>query len=304
MNYAIIGTGAIGGFYGGKLAQAGREVHFLFHSEYEAAVAQGLRVDSVDGDFSIRPVRAYRDTHDMPACDVILVALKTTVNDRLPELLAPILRPGSLVVLIQNGLGIEADLADRLPAHVGVAGGMGFICSNRIGPAHIHHLDYGRLTVGLYRGDETKCRTFLDELADAGVETVWAPDLAEARWRKLVWNIPYNGLSVVLDTTTEALMAHPSSRALVRSLMIEVQHGAAACGITIPDTFIDEMLAMTDRMRPYKPSMRLDYDHRRPMEIEAIYSRPVREARTRGVELPRIETLERQLRFIEKKYLP
>ena len=304
MNYAIIGTGAIGGYYGGKLAHAGQEVHFLFHSECEAAVTQGLRVDSKDGDFTIRPIHAYRDTHDMPPCDVILVAVKTTVNDQLPDLLAPLLKPDSLVVLIQNGLGIEADLASRLPENVGVAGGMGFICTSRVGAAHIHHLDYGRLTVGLYRGDERKCRAFLDDLSAAGVETLWAPNLAEARWRKLVWNIPYNGLSVVLDTTTEALMALPASRALVHSLMQEVQRGAQACGVVIPDSFVDEMLAMTDRMRPYKPSMRLDYDHRRRMEIESIYSRPLEEARRRGVELPRIETLERQLRFIEKKYLP
>ena len=303
MNYAIIGTGAIGGYYGGCLARVGQEVHFLFHSEYEAARKQGLRIDSTAGNFCIQPVRAYQDTADMPACDIVLVAIKTTSNHLLPALLKPILKPTSLVVLIQNGLGMEADLAASLPESVSIAGGMAFICSNRIAPAHIRHLDYGKLTLGLYRGEKRLVDALARDLQLAGVETAWIPDLNEARWRKLAWNIPYNGLSVILNTSTEALMNCTATRTLVEEVMNEVLRGALACGAGIPAAFVDEMMDMTDRMRPYKPSMRLDYDNRRPMEIDTIYTRPLTEARLHGAELPHIATLEQQLRFIQQNYL-
>ena len=304
MNYAIIGTGAIGGFYGGMLAKSGKEVHFLFHSDYEQALGNGLQVDSVSGDFCIRPVKAYKSTADMPPCDLILVCLKTINNRLLADMLRPILKPDSTVVLVQNGLDIERQAAEVLPANVGVAGGMAFICSNKIGPAHIRHLDYGRLTVGAYRGGSQALEQLCSDLHAAGVEALLAPDLHEARWKKLVWNIPYNGMTVILDSTTEQLMRQADSRALIYDIMLEVLRGAEADGVHIPTAFADEMMRSTDQMRPYKPSMRLDFDHHRPMEIEAIYSNPLAAARSHGVDLPKIAVMEQQLKYIQQTYLP
>ena len=115
LKYAVIGTGAIGGFYGGKLAKAGNEVHFLLRSDYEQVKKNGLQIHSVDGDFLLNPVHAYHSTNAMPVCDVILVGLKTTANHQLASLLKPILHENSLVILIQNGLGVEEKLAEELP---------------------------------------------------------------------------------------------------------------------------------------------------------------------------------------------
>ena len=115
LRYAIVGTGAIGGYYGGRLANSGSDVHFLFHSDYEHVAANGLKVDSVNGNFVINPINAYKSTADMPECDVVLVGLKSTQNHFLPQLLPPLLKSSTLVVLIQNGLGLEHQLADALP---------------------------------------------------------------------------------------------------------------------------------------------------------------------------------------------
>ena len=106
MKYGIIGTGAIGGYYGGKLARAGQEVHFLFHSDYEFVKRNGLQIDSCDGSFHVQ-ANAYQTTSDMPQCDVVLVCLKSVNNTKLKELLPPLLHENTLVVLIQNGIGIE-----------------------------------------------------------------------------------------------------------------------------------------------------------------------------------------------------
>ena len=106
IKYGVIGSGAIGGFYGSKLAHAGKEVHFLFHSDYHFVCENGLQVDSCDGSFHLDGVNAYQHTIDMPKCDVILVGLKSINNGLLLEMLPPLLHPKSLVILIQNGIGL------------------------------------------------------------------------------------------------------------------------------------------------------------------------------------------------------
>ena len=127
------------------------------------------------------------------------------------------------------------------------------------------------------------------------------PDLVVARWKKLVWNIPYNGLSVVLDAGTDELMADSTTRSLAHQLMVEVQQGAAAQGRDVPDEFVEQMLVDTDAMTPYRTSMKLDYDSGRPLELDAIDRTPLDRAAAGGVSLPRIEMLAAQLEFLDQQ---
>lgn len=300
IKYAVIGTGAIGGYYGGRLAISGCDVSFLFNTEYEYVKANGLRVDSVAGDFIVNPIKAYKDTSEMPKCDVIIVALKSTNNNLLPNLLRPILKPTSVVLMIQNGLGLEAKLSEALP-QTSIVGGMAFICSSRIAPGHICHADYGALNVGIYTHKNNEIMQQMQtDFECAHVEFNIVENLNEARWRKLVWNIPYNGLTVALNTSTDVLMRTDSSRALIIDLMNEVVCGAEACGAHIEHEFIDKMLQMTDVMTPYSPSMKLDYDNHRRMEIEAIYSNPILAAKMSGYYMRKTEMLEQELKFIDR----
>lgn len=304
LKYAVIGTGAIGGYYGGKLAHSGKEVHFLFHSDYEYVKEHGLQVKSVNGDFHLPSVLAYNDTNDMPQCDVIMVGLKSTNNGLLKKLLPPILHKDSLVILIQNGLGLEEDLQKNFP-DLQIAGGLAFICSAKIGKGHISHLDYGKLNIGSYScSDDRLLKQVVEDFDQANIETRLL-DLEQARWMKLVWNIPYNGMTVVLNTTTDKLMNNPSTYNLIYDIMQEVIRGANHVGkdkFSIAESYATEMLEMTEKMTPYAPSMKLDYDHKRPLEIEYIYSRPVMKAKEAGYEMSRISMLEKQLRFIENQY--
>jgi len=123
-------------------------------------------------------------------------------------------------------------------------------------------------------------------------------NLMLARWKKLMWNIPYNGLCALLNVTTDVLMADPEMRALVKDLMKEVQAGSASCAGKIPDEFLQQMIDHTDKMEPYLPSMMLDRRNGRPMELEAIYKNPLEAA---GVPMPRTEMLYRQLRILNVK---
>lgn len=303
LRYAVIGTGAIGGYYGGKLANAGQEVHFLFHSDFEYVKQHGLKVDSVGGNFLLSSVNAYNRTTDMPQCDVVLVGLKSTNNHLLKELLPPLLHEDTLVLLIQNGLGLEEDLQKKFPA-LCIAGGLAFICSNKIGDGHITHLDYGKLNIGSYScPDKNLIETVVSDFQQAGVDSDLV-ELKNARWKKLVWNIPYNGMTVALNTTTDRLMNHPSTEKLIHEMMLEVIDAANRSGLeeNIDKSYADEMLEMTRHMTPYSPSMKLDYEARRPLEIEYIYSRPVAEAMKAGYEMVRVSMLEKQLKYIQSQY--
>lgn len=304
LKYAIIGSGAIGGYYGGKLARAGRDVHFLFYSDFEYIQEHGLSVDSVDGDFVVNPIKAYKATTEMPKCDVVLVCLKTTNNHLLKTLLPPIIHPNTLVVLIQNGLGLEADVAKDFP-HLAIAGAMAFICSNKIGKGHINHLDQGSINIGSYSCKDTLLlEQVKDDFGNSGVNCNIV-DLMSARWKKLIWNIPYNGMTVLLNTTTDQLMKDPNTRSLIRDMMIEVIQAANSIlqdQFLIEETLADTMLKTTDRMAPYSPSMKLDFDHKRPLEIEYIYDRPISEARQHGYNMLRTSILAKQLAFIQGRY--
>lgn len=301
--YAVIGTGAVGGFYGARLQQAGLEVHFLLHSDYAHVREYGLRVESPDRVLTLGRVHAHASVDTMPPCDVVIVALKTTGNRLLPELLSKPLAKNGAVLMLQNGLGTEAEAA-AVVGEQRVLGGLCFICANKLGPGHILHLDYGDVMLGEYRADGApggitpRMEAIAADLRAAQLSVTCCEDLSLARWKKLVWNIPYNALSVILRTTTDHLMQQPDSRALVEALMREVATGAAACGKTIEDAFIRKMLDDTDRMKPYKTSMMLDYEAGRPLEIEAIYARPLAAAQAAGAACPRIETILRQLRFL------
>ncbi|MBN1578504.1 MAG: putative 2-dehydropantoate 2-reductase [Chitinispirillaceae bacterium] len=304
--YAVIGTGAIGGYYGALLARSECEVHFLLHRDYDHVREHGLKVDSVRGNFVLPHVNAHRSPETMPKCDVVLVALKTTQNALLPKVIPSLLKENGAVVIMQNGLGVEEEVGAYAGDHP-VMGGLCFICSNKAGPGHIRHLDYGHVTLAEYSSDKSgagitpRMEETARDFENAGITVHLAENLGIVRWKKLVWNIPYNGLSVVLKTTTDQLISLPSGRSMIIDLMKEVIAGAAACGYSIEEEIIPQMLDATESMIPYHPSMKIDFDEKRPMEIEAIYSNPLRAALNAGATLPRVSMMYDQLRFLDAK---
>ena len=303
--YAIVGTGAIGGYYGAKLQQAGVEVHFLTRSDYEVIRQRGLTVESPEGNFQLGEVQAYRDVAEMPACDVVILALKTTQNQVLGDLLPPLLKPDGVVLVLQNGLGVEDEVAEWVGGDR-VLGGLCFICSNKVGPGQIRHLDYGAIALGDYHPDYTpqgvtdRMRAIGQDFERAKIPLQFHKDLLLARWKKLVWNIPFNGLSVVLDAKTDRLIADTNSRQAVDSLMAEVVAGAKACGREIPGAFVEEMLNTTEKMPPYLTSMKLDFESKRPLEIEAILGTPLRRGTAAGASLPQMALLYHQLTVLDR----
>lgn len=299
MRYGVIGVGAIGGYYGSKLAYSGQEVHFLSHSDYQFVKEHGMQVDSCDGSFHLEHVNVYQNAKDMPKCDVVVVGLKTTNNHLLPDLLPPLLHENTVVVLIQNGIGVEADVQKMFPQTQLIAG-LAFICSAKTEPGRVNHQCYGSINLGNYScKDENLYSAILYDFTNAGIQTGSVP-YEEARWKKAVWNMPFNGMTVALNTQTDLLLKNPATRQLIRDLMMEVIDAARHLGVTgIDESFADKMIETTDAMTPYSPSMKLDYDFHRPMEIDYIYTRPIEMARAAGFRMAKLEMLEAELRFLQ-----
>ena len=305
----IIGSGAIGGFYGLMLARAGFDVHFLLRGEYGVVREQGLSLDSAVHGLVHRRVQAYASAADMPPCDWLLVGAKATSNAELAPLIVRAAAPQARVVLLQNGLGVEEQLRPALPAGLHLLGGLCFICVNREGPGMIRHQALGTVNLGYHSGPaEDGGAALVEEGAGlfraAGIDSQAMANLDQARWQKLVWNVPYNGLSVLLQASTTALMADPDSRVLIQALMAEVVLGARACGQLLPGGYAEHLFRVTEQMPDYWPSMYHDHVQKRPLELQAIYAEPLARAQAAGCNLPRMEALHQALAFIDRRNRP
>lgn len=313
--YAILGAGAIGGFFGGRLHLAGHEVHFVDRSQHEHLRREGFVVESPEETWRTGPLSAAPTLGELPPVDVVLVCLKTTQTADLAAQLAPLLRPGLQVALLQNGLEGEARCAPQLPGAT-VLGAICFIACTKIAPGHLRHFAYQGIGLGEHAGEGRPAgrtpavEARVADLAAAGVDAQAEPDLRLARWRKLVWNVPFNGLSTLLDASTEELLGAADNRALVSDLMDEIVAGAhAECAARtpgapdrrLPADLPARMLALTDRMPPYPTSMKVDFDHGRPLEVEAVLGEPVRAAAAAGCELPRARMLHRAVAFLDRR---
>ncbi|GAB0059526.1 putative 2-dehydropantoate 2-reductase [Pseudomonas syringae] len=304
----IIGTGAIGGFYGLMLARAGYDVHFLLRSEFDTVAREGLQVKSaVHGELSLKPVQAYRSEAEMPPCDWLLVGTKSTGNAALGPIISQAAAPNASVLLLQNGLAVEDQLRNVLPDSLHILGGLCFVCVNRVAPGVVAHEAFGAVSIGYHSGpaaDEASRMAVVEACAalfnTAGIDAPVMANLQQARWQKLVWNVPYNGLSALLQTSTGRLMADPDSQALIRALMDEVVQGAEACGHTLPPGFAQHLFTVTESMPDYRPSMYHDLAERRPLELDAIYARPLAAALAAGFDMPRVRALYQALAFIDR----
>ena len=289
---AIVGTGALGCYYGARLAKAGEDVHFQVRSGRAAVMARGLKVKTPTERIHVKKPQVSATTEEIGPCDLVLVALKATANDQLKKMLPPLLKPGTVVLTLQNGLGVEEPVAEVVGAE-NVLGAICFIGCIRTAPGTVTCSFPGLVLLGEFgrpAGDRTHAIAAL--FARAGVKCEAQNNLEELRWRKLVWNVPFNGLAIAAGgITTDVILADEGLKLLARRLMEEIVEAAAKFGHVIPRSFVDLQFDRTAKMGKYRPSSLIDYEEGREVELEEIWGEPVRRARTQGAPVPRLEML-------------
>ena len=294
---AIVGAGAVGSYYGARLARGGANVRFLMRRDLAHVRAHGLRVTLPDSEFTLRPVPAFGRSEEIGPVDLVVIGLKATANSRLEKLVPPLVHPATAILNLQNGLGVDEQIAQKFGAER-VMGGLCFICLNRTAPGEITCRLPGSIAIGEFQGPPTdRARSVVALFEKGGVKASLAENLDETRWRKLVWNVPFNGLAIAAGgATTDRIIDDPALRAEARGLMEEIIAAAAKFGHVILPEFIDRQFELTAQMGPYQPSSLIDWREGREVEVEAIWGEPLRRARAAGAATPRLAHLYAQLK--------
>jgi 2-dehydropantoate 2-reductase len=299
---AVVGAGAIGCYYGAKLAYFGRDVHFLMRGDLAEIRRFGIRIRGKGENLHLAKVNHHASTKEIGPCDLVLVAVKATSNDDLLKLIPPLLHPATMLLTLQNGFGNEEFLAENFGAER-VLGGLCFVCLNQTSRGLIELYDPGRVAIGEYnRSSQPRTHDVAREFKQCGVVCGVVENLALERWRKLVWNIPFNGLSIAAGgMDTEAILSDDYLRSECLALMDEVIVAADKCGFPLPATAALEQVKRTESMGAYKPSTLVDFHAGRPLEVEAIWGEPLRRAAAAGAFTPRLNELYEKLKTVDSR---
>ncbi len=296
MKIVIVGAGAIGGWYGGLLAQRGHEVHLVTRRDAAFITANGLTLKTRDSSKLVRVASAVTTTLPVGPCDLVIVATKSTANGVLPVLLRPVLGPKTILLTLQNGMGNVESLA-KIHSSSLIVGGLCFVCINRIAPGVIDAQLAGYVRMAAAQGlSHAPVETCVSLFKDAGVECASDESFDAILWRKLCWNIPFNGLSIAAGgVTTDKILESPVLAERALKLMSEVGAAAAACGHPFHPNHIPSQFKVTATMGAYRPSSLIDYQEGREVEVEGIWGEPLRRGEAAGIAMPELQALKAEI---------
>jgi len=300
----IVGTGALGSFYGALLSKAGADVSVVCRSDYSIVKQHGFQINSDElGNWTFKPTQVLKSiTEYKGQADYLLLCSKVIPEIDRVELIKPAVTPKTCITFIQNGVEIEQPLVKAFPNNE-IISGLAFVCCNRLAPGLTHHLAYGKLTLGNVKKTEhvsNSAQHLADLINKAGIEAIVSEQIIKDRWLKCLWNAPFNPLSVLSGGLSTADILS-SQEALIRTIMQEVMQIAKACGHPLAMDSIETNIKHTYAMPPYKTSMLLDYERQHSMEIEAILGNTLTAAKRENIPCPTLDTLYSLMKLIELK---
>ncbi len=289
MRIAVLGSGGVGGYFGGRLAAAGEDVAFIARGATLAALREnGLIVESVKGDFAVRPVRAAATSAEVGEVDVALVAVKAWQVPEAAGSMRPLLGRDTVVVPLENGVEAPTQLVTALGAEP-VAGGLCHIVAFQVAPGHVRHagleptVAFGELDLRPSARLERLRRAF----ERAGVSARIPPDIHVAMWEKFLFIASLSGLGAVTRAPAGLLRALPETRAMLVQALAEIAAVARARGVALAPDAEERTLAFIDALPPdATASMQRDVMAGRPSEIEAQNGAVVRLGKASGVPTP------------------
>jgi 2-dehydropantoate 2-reductase len=290
MRVAVVGAGGVGGYFGGRLAQAGQDVVFIARGrQLKALQERGLRVDSIEGGFVVRPVRVSEDPKQVGPVDAVLLCVKAwQVAEAAPNL-HPMLGPQTCVVPLQNGVDAPATLAAEL-GREHVLGGLCSLIAYLVEPGHVRHaggnpsIKFGELD---NHRSERVARLHRAFARAQGLSVETPENIEAALWEKFLFIAAWGGVGAITRAPIGIIRTQPGARQMLRRAMEEIREVAGAHKVELRAEVVDAAMTLLDEMPPDgTASMQRDVMDGKPSELEAQTGAVVRYGRQAGVETP------------------
>ena len=289
MKILVMGTGGVGGYYGGLLAQQGNDVTFISRGAHLYTIRhEGLKVKSVHGDFQISPANATDDPAKVEPADLILFCVKTYNTDEAAEAIRSVVGPQTVVMSLQNGV----DAAERIGKIVGmehVIGGVTWLSSAVEAPGVIKQISqFRRIVFGeLAGGRSERIQSIFEVLNQTGITVEISEDIQKILWTKLVFITAVSSIGSLTRLPMGDYRSISETRGLLSSIMQEVQSVSRAQGVQLDEDVVFNWLEFIDNAAPgIKPSMQLDVEAGHRTELESMIGVVGRKGRELGVPTP------------------
>ena len=304
MQIAIFGTGGVGGYFGGRLAQAGEDVTFIARGAHLQAIrTAGLKVESTSGGFTIYPAKATDDVNEVGAVELVIVGVKAWQVPEAARAMKPLVGANTTVVPMENGVEAVPQLVAELGAER-VIGGLCRIVSYIVEPGHIRHAGFTpTIIIGELENRRTERITRIEHvLQHAGLDVTIADDIQVALWMKFLFIASFSGVGAMADAPAAVIRSDPKRRGQIVSAMSEIYTLAHARGIRLPANAVESVMASIDGLpADATSSMQRDIAAGKPSELEAQNGAVVRMAHEAGVDVPTHELIYRTLKPLDEK---
>lgn len=297
----IAGAGAVGGYYGARLARAGMDVKFLGRGRHlDAMKEKGLSVRSYEGDFHVSPF-ASDEPDEIGPCDLILFCVKSFDSANMGRFIKPMVGPSTVILSLQNGVENE-DILGELYGSDKVLAGVAFIGSRIEAPGEIVHTASGNITFGEPDGGSSPRTKELQEIFNsAGIKARLSDDMRKVIWQKMVWNCGFNAITALTGCNASEVLLLKETREIVRKTMEEVIAVASALGIELDPGLPEKTIAHTEKQGEIRTSMLVDMEKGKEMEIEGLNGPVCRKGAERGVPTPTNDVLYGMIKSINKR---
>jgi 2-dehydropantoate 2-reductase len=301
MRIAVMGTGAVGGYFGARLAAAGQDVAFIARgSHLEAMRQEGLKVKSIQGDLHIRALFTS-DPGEIGPVDLVLFCVKSYDTEDAAAKATPLMGEKTVVLSLQNGI----DNPDKIARRWGEARTLAavvYLGAVVAAPGKLEHRAGGRIVLGDLDGQTSATANRVEQtLSGAGIPCALSAEIRKVMWTKLVWNAPFCALSCLARANVKEILEAESLRKLASDCMQEVREAARSTGIELAPSVVEETFAFSKTLGDFKPSMLQDLEAGKPLEYEALNGIVVRLLREKGKEAPINEAAYSVLKFLDQR---
>lgn len=302
MRIAVMGTGAVGGYFGAKLAAAGHDVVFIARQKYLAAMRRnGLRVESQAGNLHVQNALFTASPADAGIVDLVLFCVKSYDTFEATAALASMMSERTVILSLQNGV----DNPEKIAAHLGserTLAGVVYIGAQVLAPGVIRHSSGGKIVLGPTNGQPGDTAHIIEQaLSSAQVPCEISAAIEQVQWAKLLWNAPFCAISCLTRSTVREIVESESLTKLARDCMMEVQSAARTRGLDLKTELFDQTLAFSRGLGEFKPSMLQDLEAGKPLEYDAFNGIVVRLLEQAGEQAPTNQAFYGMLKFLDRK---